>query len=466
MNAPYYIFAYDWQDKSEGVRALHHLCSALNESGEEAWLSFVETVNPKLNTPILQLDVCARHEEEGRHAIAVYPEVVLDNVMDAPVVAHWILNKEGRIAGKHINADPEDLFFYYSPMFFPDETDSRPRDLLNTACRHHDLELFSPDPKRTRTHPLLYINRIPESEIDFSALPPDVEVLSNLLPLPLPELAEKLRGATLLYTYEFSGTCTLAMLCGCPVIAREHPRYPQLGFTADTLRAYPQKQFAYALSDTPEAIAEARARLPGIADNLRADEPRFQAQLTRFIQKTQDAAAALKPPVLRQPSRSKFLRDREHKKECAPLLAQAQAHYAAGENDAAFEKLAQAHQKNPDEPQVLLYLALIAVRARDFGTMQKFILAALRRAPDRHDFLVTLAEELLRTGAAELARNFLNTAIGKSPGLLGAYPLLVEAMRQSGQTAEAKALCRFLLADRLRARSPIRTRIESLEMEM
>jgi O-antigen biosynthesis protein len=282
---PYYILAPDYRESSAGVKVMHHLCHLLNEQGEEAYIVGAQNLDRNLRTPTLTPETSSRHKEEQRIPIAIYPEIVTGNPLNARVCVRYMLNKEGVINGNSMHAGPDDLFFYYSPAFTPTPHGQFDYLRLNT----HDLELFKPDPDCPKTGPLLYLNRIPQNSIEFAGLPQDIGILSNQSPLPLSELARKLQGATVLYSYESSATCTLAMLCGCPVVAMTHPEYEQLGFSSQTLSPYGGR--GYALTDSEDALEAARATLPAFRAALGRLRVHTLRELGVLIRKTQERAA-------------------------------------------------------------------------------------------------------------------------------------------------------------------------------
>ena len=397
MNHPYYIFAPNYTPSSEGKVALHRLCHALNTAGREAWIFFADEGYPKLATPRLTLDLCRQHEADGRAAIGVYPETIGENLLHTPVCVHYLLNREGLITGSKINAEDGDLFFYYGRPFTP-ETQGK-FDFLSPPL--YDLDLFKPDPERTQLKPFLYINRIPELAIDFSALPPDIEILSNQRPVPLPKLAEILQGASVLYTYEFSGTNVLAMLCGCPVLILEHPRYRQLGHTPAHLAAYPGK--GYAFSDTPEEIEQARRHLPKILDRIRAGYRHFfQSQLPHFIRKTQAAAQEVVSVGSAPLPSHEF--PRLLIKTTILLAIQA---FNRGENETAIYYLDKVVKFDPQNPIIYVYMALISVRMSQIEQAEALIARALTLSPERRDFLAMIGEECLKNGHPAAAARYL-----------------------------------------------------------
>jgi O-antigen biosynthesis protein len=289
---PYYVVAPDYRETSAGVRVMHRLCHMLNTQGQEAYIAGAQIFHPDLLTPVLDDETTAKHRAKGLIPIAIYSDIVTGNPLRAPVCVRYMLNKEGVIEGNAINAGPDDLFFYYSPAFTPDTQGKF--DLLRLHT--HDLDLFKPDPERTKTGPLLYLNRIPPSAIDFSLLPEDIEVLSNQNPLSLAELARKLQSATALYSYESSATCTLAMLCGCPLVALTLPGYEQLGFSSQALSIYAGR--GYALTNTEEDLQAARDGLPLIRQYLLYVAQQVGTEIAAFIDKTQQKAheIARNPP--------------------------------------------------------------------------------------------------------------------------------------------------------------------------
>ena len=295
---PYYILAPDYRESSAGVKVMHHLCHLLNEQGEEAYIVGAQNLDRSLRTPTLTPETSSRHKEEQRLPIAVYPEIVTGNPLNARVCVRYMLNKEGVINGNSMHAGPDDLFFYYSPAFTPTPRGQFDYLRLNT----HDLELFKPDPDCPKMGPLLYLNRIPQSSIEFAGLPQDIEILSNQSPLPLSELVRKLQGATVLYSYESSATCTLAMLCGCPVVAMTHPEYEQLGFSSQTLSPYGGR--GYALTDSEDALEAARATLPAFRAALGRLRVHTLRELGVLIRKTQERAAEVARMLPTEPTTS------------------------------------------------------------------------------------------------------------------------------------------------------------------
>jgi GT2 family glycosyltransferase len=277
---PYYIHAPDYRETSSGVCVLHYLCHALNLSGREAYISWGRLLNPELKTPVLTQEIADLHIKQGRQPITVYPEVVPHNPLAAGVVVRYILNREGALTGKGINAGKDDIFFYYVEDFVGERGGG---NVLTIPVI--DSELFSPPSvEGVRRKYYLYLNRFPLAKVDFSQLPADIEILSLEDPKTLVQLAEIFKGAAALYSYEMSATCTEAMLCGCPVIYLKEG-----GITALPFPQYFGDSGA-ALIDEEGGLERARATTLQARQGWLDIEARFWGQLEYFIEVTQRVA--------------------------------------------------------------------------------------------------------------------------------------------------------------------------------
>jgi len=278
---PYLIAAPDYRESSQGIQVLHRLCHLINERGGSAWMVGCK-VNDKWNAPALTEEAYNQVMSSGIPWIAVYPEVATGNPFTAPVIARYMLNRETVIMGNAIEAGPEDLFFWYRSEFADKEPDP---NILGIEC--YDLSLFEDD-NPNKDLDFLYLNRIPESLVDFAALPAGITILSMHNPLPLHELAALLKRGRVLYTYESSGTNLLANLCGCPVVALSAPGYESYALNAQSLQDLGGAGFGYA--DSPEALAEIRAGLPLVREAVLAKRRVLETQLDNFLALTQAKA--------------------------------------------------------------------------------------------------------------------------------------------------------------------------------
>lgn len=280
---PYYIMAPAYRETSSGIVSLHLLCHLLNLNGREAYLCGSTQVNTELKTPLCDATIYDRHRAEGKVPIAVYPEVTCGNPLNQPVVARYLLNRESFISGRGMDARASDLRFHYSAQLAKDNGFGEV-DLL--CLPTVNIELFCPGaPTEERKGSYLYQNRHPLELIDYSQLPADISLLSVADALTLPELAEVLRHAKVMYTYEWSMTCVLAVLCGCPVLF-----IPGYGVDQRFLDSCFFGCVGFAMLDQPEPLERARATLGGGLQRYVERTAAFWQQLDHFIAKTQAAA--------------------------------------------------------------------------------------------------------------------------------------------------------------------------------
>jgi GT2 family glycosyltransferase len=281
---PYYFLAPAYRETSSGVVTLHYLCHMLNLSGREAYICGTEGVNPDLKTPLLTSSISQRHVAAGKVPIAVYPEVIPGNPLNCAVVSRFLLNFEAFLSGKGMDAAATDLIFYYAARLAEHRGDPD-GDLLCVPAI--DVEMFSPPaPGSVRKGSYLYQNRHPLTKIDYSQLPADIQLLSMANPLTLPELAELLRHAQVMYSYEWSMTCVMAVLCGCPVIFM-----PGHGIDQQVLDTSFFGSTGFAMFDQPQPLEIARATLGDGLHRYVERTASFWEQLDMFIAKTQAAAA-------------------------------------------------------------------------------------------------------------------------------------------------------------------------------
>ena len=281
LKYPYLLLAPDYRESSLGIEVMHRLCHLLNEKGGRAWMVGCE-VNPQWNTPVLnERDFTAIHTSRLPF-IAIYPDVVTGNPLSAPVCVRYMLNREGVIMGNAINAEEKDLFFWYRDEFADKEVN--PQILRMEA---YDLSLFCDD-NPVKDLDILYVNRVPTEKIDFKKLPANIHILSMRNPLSLKELAQVLKRGRVLYTYESSGTCTLANLCGCPVVGLTAPGHEHYAINEDTLKDNGNGGIGW--QDDAESLAEIRKSLPQVRDYYLAQRTIFGKQLENFIAITQQHA--------------------------------------------------------------------------------------------------------------------------------------------------------------------------------
>ena len=281
---PYYIFAADFRDTSTGVMALHYLCHALNCSGESAYLLNTKLSKPGLNIRVLTANDCCYHKSSKTIPIMVYPEIVSDNPYNALAVVRYMLNGDGVLTGRKIQKGEYDLTFYYGPQFVP--KDCTAAEILTVPVLYDNL-FVPPRESVQRTKKILFLSRAERSEVDLSLFPRDIEVLDARNPKTLTELAAMFQQASVLYSYENSGTCTYAMFAGCPVLYVRNSALTEL----------PLKQEfhgdGYAFMDEPGALERAQATVAKVRQHWQSIKDEFPEQLKHFIDRTQDLATLM-----------------------------------------------------------------------------------------------------------------------------------------------------------------------------
>lgn len=217
VTTPYYVASPPWTHKSSGVRTLHLLVHALNESGQKAYLIPLQggsyNRNPNLNTPLLDADYENFYNHAEIQPIAVYPDIVIGNPYSCKKVVRYLLAEPRDEVAKEF-APTDKIYHYRSDMGSP------------TMCLPtFDQSIFYPpyavypngDGVTARLH-------VRQGTCFYSC---KYEAFGNKL-LPITEnsvrlegtheqIADILRNAEKCYVYEHSEIAVLAKMCGCPV---------------------------------------------------------------------------------------------------------------------------------------------------------------------------------------------------------------------------------------------------------
>ncbi len=213
IQTPYYIISPSYAHTSSGVRTLHLLCHALNESGEKAFLVPAKpyepgnfTCHPHLNTPVISIrnEYINFYGDNGVDPIFVYPDIVDRNPFHANKVVRYYLAPIGG---------------YGRPVTPPKKTDqiwgalpSIAENVLRIPVS--DTSIFYKHSSYVRSGACFYSHKY--DNIAGNKLLPITES-STRLTGTLEELAHTLRTSEVCYIYELSSVITEAALCGCPV---------------------------------------------------------------------------------------------------------------------------------------------------------------------------------------------------------------------------------------------------------
>lgn len=217
ITTPYYVASPPWTHKSSGVRTLHLLAHALNESGQKAYLIPLQggdyKRNPNLNTPLIDADYENFYNHAEVQPIAVYPDIVIGNPYNCKKVVRYLLAEPREEVAKEFESTDR-IYYYRSDMGSP--TLCLPTFDPNIFYSPH---AFYPndDGKTARLHEK-------QGTCFYSC---KYEAFGNKL-LPITEnsvrlegthkyIADVLRNAEKLYVYEHSEILVLAKMCGCPI---------------------------------------------------------------------------------------------------------------------------------------------------------------------------------------------------------------------------------------------------------
>jgi hypothetical protein len=280
--SPYYIFALDYIQQSAGIRALHYLCHALNESGHEAYVTCERTVS-HLRTPILTEATMVQHHSAGREPIMVYPEIVTGNPFGARTVARWLLNKPGHIAGDTTFPDNE-MIFAFDPIYLSGGGHGETLHIPTS-----DLSLFNNEDNphdKDRDMICVYAHKYLAQGGALSEKTKGAVSLGKEQKLSHTEIAATLRRAKLLYVYEPSALISEALLCGCPVsiVVTDYWQQHAAGHSYTT-------DWGVVMNDDEKSLAIAQANVHNYREFYQDVVLRNAwAQIDRFIEITQAVA--------------------------------------------------------------------------------------------------------------------------------------------------------------------------------
>ncbi len=216
-HSPYYIYTVNFTHKSAGIRALHHLCHALNVMGAEAYLLGCTEESNFLRTPILRESDVLRHQKLNILPIVVYPEIISGNPLHMPYVTRWLLNQAGHLGGDD-NFDDSDLLFAFSDHYV-----SQSKDIPILSVPLIDSSIFNNPKEQVRQGYCFYANKyLAKGGIltEHASRAVSLGQEKNLTPY---EIAAILRRSEILYCYEPTALIGEALRCGCPVIMIDTP---------------------------------------------------------------------------------------------------------------------------------------------------------------------------------------------------------------------------------------------------
>lgn len=213
--SPYFIISPSYTFKSSGVRTLHLLCHALNESGQKAFLVPDDTtgyaVNPHLNTPLISdyPEYQNFYSNNYFNPIFIYHNLIKGNPLQGSKIVRYLLAPAGAYNGVTTFSDTDNIW---------GALPSIAENVLRLPVS--DTSIFYDD-GRPRSGSCFYSHKY--DRITKNKLLPITEN-SKRAEGTLHEVAEILRSSEVCYLYEISSIMTEAALCGCPVVLVSSPQ--------------------------------------------------------------------------------------------------------------------------------------------------------------------------------------------------------------------------------------------------
>lgn len=234
---PYYIWSWNYMEKSAGLKVLYLLCHALNNIGQEAFLVHNKSVTPQhnielatlvtspnLRTPVLTQEEYIEHRQADLRPITIYPEVVQGNPMHSDCVVRYILNKPG-ILSEFFQRNGDDIYIAYDEVFLNDEIRNVPI-LKLPSVNDHIFNTTNEVQAENREVILVYTGRFKEARNTYPEVYAIAVEITADWPASKEELAKLLNRAKVIFVFEFTAIDAEARLCGCAVIRLASPFFP------------------------------------------------------------------------------------------------------------------------------------------------------------------------------------------------------------------------------------------------
>ena len=208
----YVVFSGPYLSNSAGVNCLHRLCDELNRAGYPSFTTGGDIAAPHLNAPIIDEELAASLCAGG--FIAIYPETVSGNPLNAHEVVRWVLNRPGLLGGEELY-DESELVFSYSDVFTP-YIKNRIAGKLHMPTIDETLFYCDDADLSKRNLQCYYVGK---SQWKDGFVDPAQAFEINRTTPNKTELGKLFRSAKVLYCFDNSTVLIYeALLCGCPVV--------------------------------------------------------------------------------------------------------------------------------------------------------------------------------------------------------------------------------------------------------
>jgi hypothetical protein len=233
------IYTPGWVHWSAGIKVLHYLCHELNQLGFHAYLAIHGPrqefdANPNLNTPAVTLEIVRELELNSVKFVAIYPESIEGNPLQANHVVRWILNYPRLLGGE--NKFLNEHILSYSRVLA--ESLKNEYGLESEVCFIPAIKIEEMDELRSE---ITKLNIKPSLELVYAQKYRALGGASITLGENQREIyrfgrdatsreqtLELLRDAQLLHVYENSTIISEACLLGTPVICHKNEYFTEL----------------------------------------------------------------------------------------------------------------------------------------------------------------------------------------------------------------------------------------------
>lgn len=291
---PYYIYSPRWIERSAGIKAMHLLCHALNETGNVAFLVIVgdsfdgkPRINGTLNTPVITEEIALSHFEKKLTPIVIYSETIVGNPLHAPFVVRFIANFLGLLGGPQ-RFKAEEFICAYSNTLAAHCKEVLKRDDIFTLFFH----AIHPQKFEMNFNKQEYVVAYAAKYRLFVGQPkfPDnlnvIEIIRDGINAhSRSEVIELLKNAQALILYENSAIAMEAILLGTPVILMKS------NFLNEGIAMVETGGLGMRWGYSAQNIASARKELVAAKELYFKTNEDFFKTLRIFVSKTQSQAA-------------------------------------------------------------------------------------------------------------------------------------------------------------------------------
>lgn len=224
------VVAPPYSRRSGGIHTLHRLSGTLDRLGYSCRIAILDSEGTReaeigeLAHGISAPSLTEADEPLIAESIVIYPEIVTENILGAPRVVWYLLNRDGALGRGKINAGSQDYFLAHSKSI----GDPRVRRIL--FCADYDPCFCLGDPPIPWGERHLTLTYVGKGNLHGPCqLVPASVALGQGWPRSQAELARLLQATKYLFTWDaWSAINTEAVLCGAvPVVMRWGPWTPE-----------------------------------------------------------------------------------------------------------------------------------------------------------------------------------------------------------------------------------------------